>query len=196
MDLSQSVDLTAVTAIIEKKGELYVLAKFFLPAEKINDAIARDGLPYDIYVKRGLLQLSGENYVDYADCYKWITDLVEKYEIYPLKVGYDRYCALQFKQMCEQYGLHMDSVFQGENLTPCIRQLEGIIKDGKLHIGNNDLLKIHFLNSALKANSESARVKLIKLNATAHIDGMAAVLDAITVRQKWYGDIGEQLKNE
>lgn len=196
VDLSQSVDLTAVTAIIEKNGELYVLAKFFLPAEKINDAIARDGLPYDIYVKRGLLQLSGENYVDYADCYKWITDLVEKYEIYPLKVGYDRYCALQFKQMCEQYGLHMDSVFQGENLTPCIRQLEGIIKDGKLHIGNNDLLKIHFLNSALKANSESARVKLIKLNATAHIDGMAAVLDAITVRQKWYGDIGEQLKNE
>ena len=90
----------------------------------------------------------------------------------------------------------MDSVFQGPNLTPCIRQLEGIIKDGKLHIGNNDLLKIHFLNSALKADAESGRVKLIKLNATAHIDGMAAVLDAITVRQKWYGDIGEQLKNE
>lgn len=196
IDLSQTTDLTACCAVIEKGGELYVLSKFFLPAEKIEEASARDGLPYDIYVKRGLLQLSGDNFIDYNDCYKWFTDLVEQYEIYPLQIGYDKYCAQYLRQQCETYGFHMDSVFQGENLTPVIREVEGQIKNGIVHIGNNDLLKIHFLNSALKVNSESARVKLIKLNATSHIDGMAAVLDAFTVRQKWYGEIGQQLKNE
>ena len=38
--------------------------------------------------------------------------------------------------------------------------------------------------------------KLIKLAVTDHIDGMAALADAFTVRQKWYQEIGEQLRNE
>ena len=69
IDLSQTRDLTAAIAVIERDGELYVLAKFFLPAEKIDEATARDGVPYPAYIERGLLQLSGDNYVDYHDCY-------------------------------------------------------------------------------------------------------------------------------
>ena len=65
-----------------------------------------------------------------------------------------------------------------------------------MHIGDNDLLKMHLLNSAVKMSVERGRGKLVKLNPSLHIDGAAALLDALTVRQKWYGDIGEQLKNE
>jgi hypothetical protein len=36
---------------------------------------------------------------------------------------------------------------------------------------------------------------MIKLNPTAHIDGAAALIDALTVRQKWFSEIGEQLQN-
>ena len=64
IDLSQTTDLTAATVVIEKDGELYVFAKFWLPAEKIDEAIARDGVPYNIYVQRGFLELSGDNFVD------------------------------------------------------------------------------------------------------------------------------------
>ena len=42
IDLSQTTDLTAATVVIEKGGEFYVFAKFWLPAEKIDEAIARD----------------------------------------------------------------------------------------------------------------------------------------------------------
>lgn len=195
IDLSQTTDLTACCVIIEKNKELYILAKFFLPAEKIEEASARDGLPYDIYVKRGILQPSGDNFIDFHDCFNWFKTLVEEYEIYPLQVGYDKYCAQYLRQEMEAYGFHMDSVFQGYNLTPVIREVEGQIKNGIVHIGNNDLLKIHFLNSALKVDPEAQKTKLIKLNARAHIDGMACVLDGFTVRQKWYGDIGVQLEN-
>ena len=38
--------------------------------------------------------------------------------------------------------------------------------------------------------------KLEKLTKTSHIDGAAALVDAMTVRQKWYGEIGNQLLNE
>lgn len=196
IDLSQTRDLTACTAVIEKNGELYVFAKFFLPAEKIDEATQRDGVPYNIYIQRGLLQASGDNFIDYHDCYNWFTELVEKYEIYPLQVGYDRYSAQYLIQDMESYGFHCDDVFQGENLYGVIQETQGLLEDGKIHIGDNDLLKMHLLNSAIKMSTERGRGKLVKLNPSLHIDGTAALLDAMTVRQKWYVDIGAQLKNE
>lgn len=195
IDLSQTTDLTACTAVIERGGELYVFAHFFLPAEKLEEAAERDGLPYSIYVQRGLLTPSGENFVDYHDCFDWFRCLIEQYQIYPLQVGYDRYSAQYLVQDMQQYGFHMDDVFQGYNLTPVIRETEGLLKDGKIHIGDNDLLKVHLLDMAVKTDSESGRCKPVKLNLTAHIDGGAALLDAMTVRQKYYAEIGEQLKN-
>ena len=196
IDLSQTRDLTACTAVIEKNGQLYVFAKFFLPAEKIDEATQRDGVPYNIYIQRGLLQPSGDNIGDYHDCFDWFKMLVEQYQIYPLQTGYDRYSAQYLVQDMEAYGFHMDDVFQGENLYPVILETQGLLEDGRLHIGDNDLLKMHLLNSAVKVSTERGRGKLVKLHPSLHIDGTAALLDAMTVRQKWYGEIGDQLKNE
>jgi phage terminase large subunit-like protein len=196
IDLSQTRDLTSCCAVIEKNGELFVFSQFFLPAEKIEEATQRDGVPYDIYIKRGLLSLSGDNFIDYHDCFDWFRRLVEEYQIYPLQVGYDRYSAQYLVQDMQQYGFHMDDVFQGENLYPVIQETEGLLEDRKIHIGNNDLLKMHLLNSAIKMSTERGRGKLVKVNPKLHIDGTAALLDAMTVRQKWYSEIGVQLKNE
>lgn len=195
IDLSRTSDLTSCCAVVEKNGELYVFSKFFLPSNKIQEASARDGLPYDIYVQRGLLKPSGENVVDYKDCLQWIVDLVREYEILPLKIGYDRYSATYLIQDLMSLGLQVDDVFQGTNLTPVIREFEGIIKDGKIHIGDNDLLKVHLLNTSLKIDSQQERCQIVKIAKNDHIDGTAALLDALCVRQKWYGEIGEQLKN-
>lgn len=195
IDLSQTRDLTACTIVIEKDGELYVFAKFFLPAERIDEAIQRDGVPYNIFIERGILQPSGDNFVDYHDCYNWFVQLVEQYQIYPLQVGYDRYSAQYLVQDMTQYGFHMDDVYQGENLYPVIQETQGLLEDGTLHIGDNDLLKSHLLNSAIKMSTERGRGRLVKINPSMHIDGTAALLDAMTVRQKWYAEIGEQLQN-
>ena len=196
IDLSQTIDLTAAVVVIEKNGQLFAFAHFWIPAEKIDDAIARDGVPYNSYVQRGFLSLSGDNFIDYHDCYQWLVDLVEKYEILPLRVGYDRYSAQYLVQDLKTYGFVTDDVYQGENLYNVIQELQGIMADGKLHIGDNDLLKMHLLNSAIKMSTERGRGKLVKLAPSLHIDGCAALLDAMAVRQKWYAEIGDQLKNE
>lgn len=196
IDLSQTRDLTACTAVIERGGELYVFAKFFLPAEKLDEATQRDGVPYWAYVQRGILQPSGDNYVDYHDCFNWFRDLVEQYQILPLQIGYDRFSAQYLVQDMEAYGFHMDDVYQGENLYPVILETQGLLEDRRIHIGDNDLLKMHLLNSAIKMSAERGRGKLIKLSPALHIDGTAALIDALTVRQKWWSEIGEQLKNE
>lgn len=195
LDLSQTTDLTCACIIVEKKGKLYVLAHFWLPAEKIDEAIERDGVPYNIYLQRGLLSLSGDNYVDYHDCYDWFVNLVEEYEILPLKIGYDRYSAQYLVQDLDAYGFQMDDVYQGWNLWSVLQEMEGMIKDRKICIGDNDLLKVHLLNSAIKMNNERGKGQLVKLTPTTRIDGTAALSDALCVRQKWFAEIGEQLRN-
>lgn len=196
IDLSQSRDLTSACVVVEKDGVLNVLSHFWLPAEKIEEATARDGVPYNAYIQKGFLSPSGENFIDYNDVFNWLTNLVEEYEILPLMVGYDRYNADYLTQDLKNYGFRTDSVFQGENLYGVMMELQGLIEDGKINIGDNDLLKMHFLDSAIKMNVERGRGRLVKVNGHRHIDGMAALLDAMTVRQKYHEEIGEQLKNE
>lgn len=196
VDLSRSTDLTCCAILIQRNGQIYIFAKFWLPANKIAEATARDGLPYDIYIKRGILEPSGENFVDYNDCYRWLTQLVEEYRIYPLMVGYDRYSAQYLIQSLQQYGFLTDDVVQGFNMTPAINTFEGMLRDGTIHIGDNDLLKVHLLETALKRDNENDKSKIIKLRKNGHIDGTAAVLDAMIVRDKWWMELGTRLKNE
>jgi len=196
LDLSQTTDLTAAVALVEKDEMLHVIAHFWMPAGKIDEATERDGVPYWTYAKRGLLSLSGDNFVDYHDCYDWFVSLLRDKELYPLKVGYDRYSSQYLIQDMEAAGFQCDDVFQGENLWPVLQEMEGVIKDKKINIGDNDLLKMHLLNSAVKMSTERGRGRLIKINPTSRIDGTAALSDAFCVRQKWYSEIGYQLKNE
>ncbi len=74
IDLSQTTDLTAACVIIEKDEVLYCFTQFFMPANRIEMLTAIDHVPYEIYREEGILTLSGENYVDYHDVYKWIVD--------------------------------------------------------------------------------------------------------------------------
>ena len=196
LDLSQTTDLTAAIAIIEKHGRLNVLAHFWMPSEKIDEATQRDGVPYWTYVKRGFLSPSGDNFVDYHDCYRWFTSLMSEHELYPLKIGYDRYSSQYLVKDLEASGFQCDDVYQGDNLWPVLQEMEGLIKDKQIYIGDNDLLKMHLLNAAIKMNTERGRGRLVKINPTARIDGVAALADALCVRQKWFAEIGAQLMNE
>ena len=195
IDLSQTTDLTACCVVIEREGRLYTFAKFFMPENKIDELQAAEGVPYRLYVSAGLIQPSGENFVDYNDCFEWFRMLVEEYEILPLQVGYDRYSAQYLVQQMDQFGFHMDDVYQGENLTPVIHEVDGLLRDKTLLLGDNNLLKAHFLNVGMKQNEETRKIRPVKIDSRCHIDGFVAVIDALTVRQKWYEQIGEQLKN-
>ena len=195
IDLSQTTDLTACCVVIERKGKLYTFAQFFMPANKIRELQEREGVPYQLYVQQGLIKPSGENFVEHTDCFAWFRMLVEQYKILPLKVGYDRYSAQYLVQEMSAYGFHMDDVFQGKNLTPVLHECDGLLRDETLQLGDNKLLKAHFLNAGVKHNEETRKIRPIKIDPRCHIDGFVAVIDALTVRQKWYDQIGHQLKN-
>lgn len=196
IDLSRTTDLSCAVLLIEKNGVINTFARFYLPTNKIEEATARDGLPYKAFIQRGFLYPSGENFIDYQDIFSWCRELIEKHKIYVLQVGYDRYSAQYLVSDLKNYGFHTDDVYQGTNLSGIIRLTEGYMKDGKINIGDNDLLKAHFYNSALKMNTENERCQLVKVEPRSHIDGMASFLDAMCMRDKYWNEIGRQLTNE
>ena len=183
--------------MIEKDGISWFFTQFFMPENKVEEATARDGLPYRIYQERGLLTVCGENTVDYHAVHDWFRMLERDYEILCLKVGYDRYSAAYLVQDMDADGYIMESVSQGSNLTGVLIDMEGMIKDGRLRcINDNDLMKVHMLDAALKFEEGTNRRRLIKMSAKQHIDGMAALSDAICMRHNHYDELSAQLSNE
>lgn len=196
IDLSQTTDLSSVSILCVKNGKLNIHSHFWLPSAKLEEATARDGIPYRQMIERNILSLSGDGFIDYKDIYDYIVALIREYEILPLMIGYDRYSAKYLINELEQSGIRCDDVFQGFNLYPAIQELEGLLNSGEVNIGNNDLLKVHLLDTALLMDSESRRARIVKVSSKVHIDGTAAILCGLIVRQKWSAQIGEQLKNE
>jgi phage terminase large subunit-like protein len=76
-----------------------------------------------------------------------------------------------------------------------LHECDGLLRDGTLLLGDNNMLKAHFLNVGVKQNEETRKIRPVKIDQRCHIDGFVAVIDALTVRQKWYDQIGAQLKN-
>ena len=195
IDLSQTVDLTSACLVIEKNHTEYVISHFWLPSEKLDEAIARDDIPYREMIEQGFLSLSGEGFVDYNDVFNWFIGMLQNYKIMPLVIGYDRYSSQYLVQQMKSTFI-MDDVFQGWNMTPAINKLEGELKEHKIKIGNNALLRVHLLDTALQKDRMTKRVKIVKISENCHIDGTAALLDALIVKDKYAGEYARQLENE
>lgn len=195
IDLSKTTDLTAVSIIIEKEGKNYIITQFFMPKKRYDIAINEDGVPYNIFLEQGYLTISGENQVNYKDVLQWFVDLVKVYKIKPLKIGYDRYSANYLVEDMKEFGFHMDDVYQGTNLTPVLHSFEGDLKDKNYNIGENNLLASHLLNVAVDINMNDSRMKPVKIERRARIDGAVSVFDAVAVKMKFHKEIGRQLQN-
>ena len=200
-DLSQVIDLTAAGFICEIDGILWVKAHFWMPRNRLEEATKRDGVPYEIYIRKGFLSLSGDEFVDFNDVLNWFMDLVRKYKIYPLMIGYDRWSAMELNQKLTEKHFKTDSVTQGFNLSNVIDQFEGLIREGKIRdMDDNDLLKMHLADSAMKMESGENRAHprktLVKISSKAHVDGMAMLLCALAMRVFKWDKLGSRLQNK
>ena len=201
LDLSQSVDLTSACIVTEIDGVLWVHSHFWLPNKRLEEATRRDNIPYEIYIKKGFLSLSGEEFINNDDVLLWFMNLVKEYKIFPLIIGYDRWMSQELIQKLNKKSFHTDSVTQGFNLSGVSDTFEGMLREGRIRdMDDNDLLKIHLADAAqqMESNTDTAhpRKKLVKISKNAHVDGMAALLDAMAMRQFKWAELGTRLTNE
>ena len=201
VDLSQTTDLTSACIVIEEEGVLWVHSHFWLPANRLEEATKRDKIPYEIYLRKGFLSLSGEEFINNDDVLHWFMELVKQYRIFPLQLGIDRWSAQDLVQKLKQKSFHTEMVTQGFNLSGVMDTFEGLLREGRIRdMDDNDLLKIHLADAAQQQESSTQyahpRKKLVKISKNAHVDGMAALLDAMAMRQFKWTELGKRLMNE
>lgn len=199
IDLSQTTDLTSACVLIEQDGIIWIHSHFWMPKSRLEERTKKDGVPYEIMIQKGFLTLAGDEFVDYHAVESWFKTLLKEYKIYPLQVGYDRYSSQYLIQDMEKAHIHMESVYQGFNLTGISDNFEGMLREGKIRdMDDNDLLKIHMADSAQQIETGTSahnRKKLVKISKNAHVDGMAAILDAMCMRQNHWAEMGKRLMN-
>jgi len=189
VDLSSTTDLTAAVLLIIKGGKKYVIPHFFMPSEVLNKRIEEDSVPYDTWLKKGLLTLTDGNQNDFSLVTQWFISMVQKYQIRPLWVGYDPWNSQYWVKEMEDAGFNMEKVRQGVyTLSEPMKQLEADLKNKLVNYNNNPILKWCLSNTQAKVDI-NGNIQPSKLNSKfKRIDGCVALIIAYAVLNRFKND--------
>lgn len=189
VDLSSTTDLTAAVLLVIKDGKNYVIPHFFMPADLVQKRVEEDKIPYDIWVKRGLITLTQGNQNDFSKVTEWFIKMVRVHNIRPLWVGYDPWNSQYWVKEMEEAGFNMEKIRQGiYTLSEPMKQLEGDLKNKKVIYNNNPILKWCFANTQAKVDL-NGNIQPSKLNSKLkRIDGCVALIIAYAVLTRYKTD--------
>ncbi|MCK9308660.1 MAG: terminase TerL endonuclease subunit [Proteiniphilum sp.] len=182
VDLSSTTDLTAAVLVVIKNGKKYVIPHFFMPSEVIEKRKEEDNVPYDIWVKRGLLTLTEGSQNDFTKVTEWFKDMVYDYGVRPLWVGYDPWNSRYWVNEMKDSGFDMEEVRQGVfSLSEPMKQLEADLKNHIVVYDDNPILKWCLANTQAKVDI-NGNIQPCKLNSKyKRIDGAVALIIAYTI---------------
>lgn len=140
LDLSSVNDLTSAGFIFPDFGNV-VLSFNWIPQDNMQERIKRDRVPYDQWIKAGLLKATPGNVVDYNFIRKDIQELGKRFDIQ--EIAYDPFNATQLcGDLQNEDGFQMVVVRQGMlELGPATKSFEIKVKHEEIKHGGNPLLR-------------------------------------------------------
>ncbi len=186
VDLSSTTDLTAVMLVVIKDGKKYVVPHFFMPGDTLEKRMQEDSVPYDIWVKRGLITLTDGAQNDFSNVTQWFLKMVREHELRPLWVGYDPWNSQYWVDEMEEAGFTMEKIRQGVfTLSEPMKQLEADLKNKDVIYDNNPILKWCLANTQAKVDI-NGNIQPSKLNSKfKRIDGAVALIIAYAVLNRY-----------
>ena len=180
-DLSSTTDLTCATLLGFKNNELMVKQMYFIPANSIQKKIDDDEIPYDKWIERDLVRTSGDSKIDYHDVTNWFVEQVEKFDLRPLWIGYDKWSASYWCEDMKNVGFDMVEVRQGaQTMSVPMKQMKADLMDKKINYNNNPVLKWCLSNTTIKQD-ENDNIRPVKKQSRQRIDGTVSLIDAYVV---------------
>jgi phage terminase large subunit-like protein len=185
-DLSATTDLTCATVIIRKPNDehFYVKQQYFLPQARVDateQSNAREA-PYRLWSEQGWLTICEGATVDYSQVTRWFVEMVERHDIRPLWVGYDRALAGYWVEDMKEAGFSdMEKIAQGPfTWNYPMKRLAGLFEEKKVVYDNNPILRWCLLNTGVKTLNRDGinTIQPVKTSSTRRIDGMVSLLNA------------------
>lgn len=180
-DLSSTTDLTCATILGVKNGKILVKQMYWIPTNSLEKKVIDDKIPYDKWLKKGLLQLSGESKIDYHDVTNWFIEQVEQYDLRPLWIGYDSWNAQFWCDEMKTYGFDMVEIRQGfKTESAPLKQMKADLMDKKINYNDNQILKWNLSNAVVKTD-DNGNIMLSKEKSRHRIDGASSLMDAYVI---------------
>lgn len=177
VDLSSTGDLTCVSFLLTKEDDerLYFKNLYYLPESALMESPNKQ--LYQYWHRQGFLTLTSGNVVDYDYILADIMRVYEKLSV--RKLGLDRWNASSFQISATEEGLPIEPVSQSiANLNRPTKELERLIRSGKVIIDNNEINLFCFRNAKPKFDWNE-NIKITKENYEAKIDGVVAMIIAL-----------------
>lgn len=192
-DLSSVYDLTCATLIVRKPNDpkIYVLQKYFIPQKKIDENLGMDvkRVPYKLWEEQGWLIINEGAQVDYSKVTEWFVEMVEKYDIRPLWICYDRALAGYWQEQMKEYGFEMEKTAQGPyTWSQPMKELGCALQEKKVIYNNNPILRWCLANTGVKSLNKDGieSIMPVKIQKDRRIDGMVSLLNAFVGYVKHY----------
>lgn len=190
-DAADSVDLNAAKMICKRRdsSKIYVKQMYWIPQSKLDDmgtqGASRDRAPYDVWRARGLLRVEEGNRVNKRVILDWFIEMRDKYDIYPLYIGFDPWhiddsLLAAFEQ---EFGKTvMIPVRQGvATLSQPMKELKAEFAAHNIVYNNNPIDKYCLANTYTKTDINGNIQPDKGSSETLRIDGTAALLDAYVI---------------
>ncbi len=191
VDLSITTDLTCASLLFMKRGDdtKYITQMYFLPADRLQERVQQDKIPYDKWFERGLLRLCTGNSINYSDVTAWFSETIKEYELFPAWVYYDSYSARYFVEEMTLQGFNMVRCIQGaKTLSLPMQMLGADLQAHRVIYNNNPILKWCLTNTGVQTDRNGNIVPIKNQSPRQRIDGAAALLDCYVGLYEHYNE--------
>ena len=181
LDLSSTGDLTAMTLVFPPEGadEKYTVMPFFwLPENAIDLRTRRDHVPYAVWRKMNVINVTEGDVVDYDYITAFIERLCDNFRI--KEIAYDRWGAEKIRRDLEELGEERGfTVFpfgQGfASMATPTRDLMQLVQEGKLRHSKHPVLDWNIANVVAETDAH-LNMKISKKKSTEKVDGVVALV--------------------
>jgi phage terminase large subunit-like protein len=182
LDLSSTTDLTAFALLFPPQDGLKdwrLIVESWIPEDCMKERIARDGVPYDKWVKSKHLHVTPGNVIDYEFVEARILSANQQYKIEML--GTDPWNSRMLTQRLDKGGVKLYEVPQNmAYLSPAMKEMERLMKSEKYTHESNPVTRWCFGNMVV-AMDGNGNIKPMKNKAVERIDAAVAAIIAMSV---------------
>ena len=178
LDLSSTTDLSGfVMEFPDDDGGYDTIARFWMPADNIDERERNDKVPYRAWVTAGYIKATDGNVIDYDVIREDIKDLGDEFDIQEIAV--DPYNATQITTQLAGDGFNVVFFRQGFlSISAPSKELEKLVMSRKHRHGGNPVLRWMASNTVIERDA-SDNIKPSKRKSTTRIDGIICCVMAI-----------------
>jgi len=179
LDLASTTDIAALVMVAQDDdGGFDVMSRFWIPAENAHRRERKDRVPYEAWIREGLVTATPGDVISYDQIREDILELTKEVNIKQIAV--DRWNATQIVTQLDGELPAGTMVMFGQgyrSMSAPSKQLEALVMSRKLHHNNNPVMRWMASNCAIQTDP-AGNIKPTKdeKKSTGKIDGIVALV--------------------